>query len=311
MVEHIAHKFPSQYAVRVVSHVGREARTPDMLSRVILTTHLLRALSRADSQSDRQIDENGPLSVISLTDQLQKWRHLPVSPYASGTGWKHDAARTIEEAREVFKYATRLGSLEGSGKKNDIAELGLSFLTVLAEADTDIKEKSIKSVYADNVFLTLGVAREVLRDINKETSDKSDRNFTNNPLFDPLTHVEKFYAASKQSLPSDLLPRDASPDKMNEAVISLTDLAVKLHLYTQSISGHTFVSPHSAFTFAEAASLRTLRDYVLPYKFARDFAMKAESNGAGRHCDIVAFGKLKKRGDGIIRNLPALVPPGP
>ena len=288
----------------IIAHVAKNTKPPELLARVILTGHLLRALAREES-SKGYIDPDSEFSVKTMGQKINYFRPMPRYT-ATRQQWERDGEEFMERACQMFIDCSRLAELDK--KTNVIADIGLRFMLQLIIMDTKSRDNFVYPLYATDAFLTLGVAREIIKDINLETRNLANTNITENIEFEPLSNVDYFYNDMRRRIPHDLRMREADPDTIHEAVIHLADLADKLQRFSQRVYQGRSEMPHLGFREREGVSLLFLRDLLLPYKEGRDAAIKASKLQSSEDTQILPFAPPRKRGDGIIWNN---TPPAP
>lgn len=315
MVQEIEHSYPSQLAVRAIAHAASAAQPLSLLHRSLLVSHILRAYLRHEWEFNRERHEGYTLEDSGRI--LNNWRKFPLETTFYGKE-RSDALTFLDNCREYLKNAYRLAAKEGRDASANIAGLGLTFLFTAAHDDRRASELSNKAniyypVYETNPFLSLGIAREVLRDVDAESYFKHGKYFTGNIYYDPLTNIEKFYNQTS-NLQHYLNPHTAPTDKTDDAVKHLADLADKIGKFTEKDFNHRINGPDQDFRDNEGVSLRILAHYLAPYLQARSSVIQAQTKAENKEgfklLDFSSFAAQarKPKDDKIIRNVPAIIP---
>lgn len=297
---------PSQLALITLAHVAKYPFTPNLHHRAVLVTHLLRAYSRTETEYGKDIiHPDGPLGLKETSKVLQSFQKTSAGN-TDGEEWKDQVAGYIDQCRSVLASAVRHAYLRGATSSGEAGTAGLAFIFQMEAADKR-KEYQIKKIEPHtNPFLTLAIAREVLFDIDRTVADKYGKNLTDNIEFEPIHNVKKFRDQMRNDYPFDADVLKAPPEKIEECVKVLCDLACKLDVFQRSLYNAHSMAPYCN---EEGVSLRMLRDYLAPYKQGREKTIESQSQNAQKTvADVIDFtaraDQLRHKRGGIIRRLP-------
>jgi hypothetical protein len=314
MVQKIEHTYPSQLAVRAIAHAAKTAPPPSLFQRSFITTHLLRAYLRNEWEQGRAKREKCDLE--ESTSILNEWRRFPIDNVFYGKG-RSAALTYLDKCREYLKNAYKCAVADGHDDSADITGLSLTFLRAVAFEDRRAQELQNKAniyypVFETNPFLSLGIAREVLRDIDRESYRKHGRHFTGNIYYDPLADIEKFYKLTSP-LSYHLNPHTASSGQIDAAVEHLARIADKIGKFTDRDFNLHINGPDQNFRDNEGVSLKVLARYLAPYIQAHAATVESQAQTEPKKdfklLDFVAFtARPKKSKEKVVRNLPALIP---
>ncbi|HEU4839776.1 MAG TPA: hypothetical protein VFS88_10265 [Micavibrio sp.] len=314
MVRKIEHTYPSQLAVRAIAHAAKTAPPPSLLQRSLLAAHLLRAYLRNEWEQGRAQREEHDLE--ESTSILNNWRKIPIDSAFYGNA-RSNALTYLDECRQYLKNAYKRAAEGGHDDSANIACLGLTFLRAAANEDRRAQELQNKAniyypVFETNPFLPLGVAREVLRDIDKESYGKHGRHFTGNIYYDPLANIENFYKRTSH-LSHHLNPHNAPNAHIDDAVNHLAQIADKIGKFTARDFNLHINGPDQDFRDKEGVSLKVLALYLTPYIEAQAATVESQSRTEPRKDFKILYfsafaARPKKSGERLVRNLPVPIP---
>jgi hypothetical protein len=310
MVQKIEHSYPSQLAVRAIAHAAKTAPPPSLHRRSLIATHLLRAYLRNEWEKGRGKHE---YDLEESTKILNNWRKYPIDNVFFGQE-RRQALTHLDKCRQYLKSAYKRATNAGQDDGANLACLGLTFLRSAAYEDCRMEELQNKAniyypVFETNPFLSFGIAREILRDIDRESYRKHGRHFTGNIYYDPLANIENFYKRTSH-LSHHLNPHNAPNDQIDAAVKYLAQIADKIEKFTeQDFREHTN-GPDQDFRDNEGVSLKVLALYLAPYIQARaDMDRLQAQTEPKENFKILAFTpRPEKSREGIVCNLPAPIP---
>lgn len=310
MVQKIEHSYPSQLAVRAIAHAAKTAPPPSLHRRSLIAAHLLRAYLRNEWEKGRNKHE---YDLEESTKILNNWRRYPIDNVFFGQE-RRQALTHLDKCRQYLKSAYKRAADAGQDDGANLACLGLTFLRSAASEDGRMEELQNKAnilypAFETNPFLSFAIAREMLRDIDRESFGKHKRHFTGNIYYDPLANIESFYKRTSH-FSHRLNPHNAPSGQIDDAVKYLAQIADKIQKFTAKDFNLHINGPDQDFRDNEGVSLKVLALYLAPYSQARADMDKLQAQTEPKeNFKILAFTpRSEKSGERIIRNLPALIP---